>query len=352
MRARVAGVILALVLPLEVAGSEADVPLPPERPTFGDVRLAQSDTAPPLPQPRPDRDTDRAPAGGPPLPQPRPGGVPLPAERPAGSGDGPSPTDTPGVAPADSGSDAGGSRDAVSGTAGSPDAPAADATPADGAKAAEAPASAGPSEPPDHTAGEDEPSQPPPLEDLGEGLSPACPAIEEARVSGRPLPPVRDSACPVPAIYAISFVGSSRSVRLEPEAVVNCAIAERLDEFVERVVEPAAVELLDASLATLHVAGSYVCRTRNGEPDTRPSEHGLANAIDISAFELADGRIVAVGSDWTGDGPEGEFLRRVHAAACGPFTTVLGPEADAFHQDHLHLDLQRRGADGRTTFCQ
>lgn len=349
MRAHVAGVFLSLALPLAAAEAAGDVPLPRERPVFAEAQLAQSEAAPPMPEPRPERGEEPARAGEPPLPEERPAGVievPLPEKRPAGAAGVPLPAGKPGGEPA--AGESGAEAEADSGEA-------SDA-PASGETAAETPDTVGPPlppPPPDHTAGEDAPSQPPPMEELGEGLSPACPAIEEARVSGRPLPPVRDEdACPVAAIYAISFVGSSRSVRLDPEAVVNCALAERLDEFVAKVLEPAAVEILDGTLATLHVAGSYVCRNRNGQPDAPPSEHGLANAIDIAAFELEDGRVVSVGADWDGEGAAGDFLRHVHEAACGPFTTVLGPDADSFHQDHLHLDLQRRGADGRSTFCQ
>lgn len=44
-----------------------------------------------------------------------------------------------------------------------------------------------------------------------------------------------------------------------------------------------------------------------------------------------------------------EYLRRLHKAACGPFTTVLGPEANEAHRNHFHFDLvaRRRGA-----YCQ
>lgn len=45
----------------------------------------------------------------------------------------------------------------------------------------------------------------------------------------------------------------------------------------------------------------------------------------------------------------GQFLRRLHAGACGPFKTVLGPEANDFHRNHFHLDLADRK---RGTFCE
>jgi hypothetical protein len=46
---------------------------------------------------------------------------------------------------------------------------------------------------------------------------------------------------------------------------------------------------------------------------------------------------------------EGMFLRRLHKGACGIFGTVLGPEANAAHRDHFHLDLAPRR---RSAFCE
>ena len=41
-------------------------------------------------------------------------------------------------------------------------------------------------------------------------------------------------------------------------------------------------------------------------------------------------------------GPRAVFLREVHHGACGLFGTVLSPEANAAHRNHLHLDLAHR----------
>jgi hypothetical protein len=46
---------------------------------------------------------------------------------------------------------------------------------------------------------------------------------------------------------------------------------------------------------------------------------------------------------------EAQFLRRLHKGACGPFGTVLGPEANEAHRDHFHLDLAPRR---RSAFCE
>jgi len=43
------------------------------------------------------------------------------------------------------------------------------------------------------------------------------------------------------------------------------------------------------------------------------------------------------------------FLRKVHESACGIFTTVLGPEANEAHRNHLHLDLAQRRS---SAFCE
>ncbi|WP_158007467.1 extensin family protein [Methyloceanibacter stevinii] len=36
------------------------------------------------------------------------------------------------------------------------------------------------------------------------------------------------------------------------------------------------------------------------------------------------------------------FLRTIHGDACKVFWTVLGPEANAAHRDHFHLDMRKR----------
>jgi hypothetical protein len=43
------------------------------------------------------------------------------------------------------------------------------------------------------------------------------------------------------------------------------------------------------------------------------------------------------------------FLQRLHEGACGEFGTVLGPEANEAHRNHLHFDLEPRR---RSAFCE
>ena len=126
-----------------------------------------------------------------------------------------------------------------------------------------------------------------------------------------------------------------------------------VDRWVERVVIPAARYHLGATVVELKVAASYSCRPMNHVDGARLSEHGHANAVDISAFVLADGRDGGRSSPAGGARlAERNFLRDVHRGACGVFTTVLGPAYDINHRDHFHLDLARHGRDGEGRICK
>ncbi len=83
-----------------------------------------------------------------------------------------------------------------------------------------------------------------------------------------------------------------------------------------------------------------------------PSEHGRANALDISAFTLADGTRIRVKSGWRGDARQRAFLHAVHDGACEQFSTVLGPDYNSLHRDHFHVDLAYRGPNGLRTVCK
>jgi hypothetical protein len=45
--------------------------------------------------------------------------------------------------------------------------------------------------------------------------------------------------------------------------------------------------------------------------------------------------------DWTDNGDKGRFLRQVRDGACKQFSTVLGPEYNAAHRNHFHVDMGR-----------
>jgi hypothetical protein len=142
------------------------------------------------------------------------------------------------------------------------------------------------------------------------------------------------------------------NIRLNPPALLRCPMVPQVDRWLGGVVSPAARFHLGAPVIEISVAASYACRPMNNEVGAKLSEHGHANAIDISAFTLADGRKITVRSGWYGDPHERAFLQAIHDAACREFTTVLGPEFNALHRDHFHLDLARHGQDGLNRVCK
>jgi hypothetical protein len=141
-------------------------------------------------------------------------------------------------------------------------------------------------------------------------------------------------------------------VSLQPSALLRCPMIPAVEHWVQQVVEPAARHYFRVPLAQLKVAASYACRPINHQSGARLSEHGHANALDVSAFHLADGRVITVKNGWYGGPEERAFLRAVHSGACQTFTTVLGPHADAFHRDHFHMDLARHGSRGDIRICK
>lgn len=141
-------------------------------------------------------------------------------------------------------------------------------------------------------------------------------------------------------------------VAMRPAAMLRCPMIPQVDRWVAEVVEPAARMHFGQPLAELTVAASYACRPINHQVGGRLSEHGYANALDVSVFILASGEKITVKGGWYGTERERAFLRTVHNGACQNFTTVLGPDYDGNHKDHFHMDLARHGHDGLNRICK
>jgi hypothetical protein len=141
-------------------------------------------------------------------------------------------------------------------------------------------------------------------------------------------------------------------VALIPAALVVCPMVPQINAWVANVAARAARQHLRSELVEIRVAASYSCRAMNNVDGAKLSEHGHANAIDISAFVMADGRVVTIKGGWNGRPEEHAFLSEVRGKSCRDFTTVLGPGFNAAHADHFHLDLARHGNDGLKRVCK
>ena len=136
------------------------------------------------------------------------------------------------------------------------------------------------------------------------------------------------------------------AISVSPAATLACPMVSAVDRWIADSVQPAAQRWFGQPVVMIHQISAYSCRGMNGQAGAHISEHAFGNALDVAAFTLADGRKVTVKNGWRGAPEERGFLHDVHAAACAQFMTVLGPGSNAFHYDHLHLDLMRR-ASGR-----
>jgi hypothetical protein len=217
------------------------------------------------------------------------------------------------------------------------------------------------------------------------------------------LPPVKKDQCGAPAPVLLKGLGSNPTLVFDPPVETNCRLMATLHVWNKSTLQPKARETLKSPVSRILGASSYVCRNVYGLATGNLSQHAFANAIDIGAFELSDGRVLTGAQGWgltrrdllqasrkdptqitakradltarerlanithsnkipvaadaaaasfakTNPTPAAAvalptarpamlFLRSVHKGGCSAFATVLGPEANETHRDHFHFDL-------------
>jgi hypothetical protein len=211
----------------------------------------------------------------------------------------------------------------------------------------------------------------------GTGLVVACSAVPDrprtprTQASGPSTPPVAESREGRQCLAELSATGAAYSLLPDryPEAgcsnvntvqlssvpsdaaplmianlgPVTCEVSTAFAGWARYSVDRAARQILGVPLRSIETFGSYSCRNVAGT--NRRSAHSTAAAIDVSAFVFADGRRITLVNGWNGGtAAEREFLRTVHRSACRRFSTVLGPEYNAAHRDHFHLEGVAQGS--------
>ena len=154
--------------------------------------------------------------------------------------------------------------------------------------------------------------------------------------------------------------GFDHAVRLRTAGVrfgaplsLSCPMALSFFMWEEHVLQPAAQRHFSQHVAAVEHLGSYSCRNINRGDGAAPgqnapaesrSRHATANALDIAAFTLEDGKRITVARQWNHvdaagqPGPEAQMLADTHRGACRFFDGVLGPDYNAVHRDHFHLE--------------
>ncbi|MEO5733251.1 MAG: extensin family protein [Rubrivivax sp.] len=139
--------------------------------------------------------------------------------------------------------------------------------------------------------------------------------------------------------------GFSNAVRIERTAVqigepftLSCPAAVSMALWERHALMPAAQAELGSPVRRIDHFGSYACRNVYGREGGRRSQHATADALDVAGFTLADGRRITVAAHWRGNDDRARFLHSVHDQACPYFDAVFGPDYNAAHADHFHLD--------------
>ncbi|MEO6945441.1 MAG: extensin family protein [Nitrobacter sp.] len=126
-------------------------------------------------------------------------------------------------------------------------------------------------------------------------------------------------------------------VSVKPAATLRCTMASAIADWIRTDMVPLA-EGLGSRVSELDNFDSFECRGRNRVAGAKLSEHGRANALDVRAVKLANGRTI----DLTDRAVERDLREKALASVCARFTTVLGPGSDGYHENHIHLDLIQR----------
>lgn len=163
--------------------------------------------------------------------------------------------------------------------------------------------------------------------------------LDAAEISFSPLPNQdKGGGCAVIDAVKLLDIGTPTTNL----GAMTCDLAGTFAAWARYAVRPAARLYLGTEVVRIETFGTYACRDMRGAGGTiagRISEHAHANAVDVAAFVLADGRRISIVNDWEVDGPASMFLHAVHDSACRRFKTVLSPDYNAAHQDHLHFDM-------------
>nr|WP_285441059.1 extensin family protein [Enterobacter cloacae] len=153
--------------------------------------------------------------------------------------------------------------------------------------------------------------------------------------------PVADSAgaCPLHNVVRVRDFGP---VSLNSSFLASCPLALSSALFVSQQARPLTRTWTGSELVRIEHLGSYACRNIYHRPDARRSEHATAEALDISAFRLANGERVTILHGWRSTKTQ-PWLQALLTASCGYYGNGLGPEYNAAHANHFHLGMRGFG---------
>lgn len=195
---------------------------------------------------------------------------------------------------------------------------------------------------------------PPPVPPVAAGID-CIRALADLGIEARPPDSgVRKGSCTIEdAVVLVSVADHDRSGRriaFPGKPLLACAMAKATGRFTSDIAAPLALGIFGKPLGALETGPGFECRSRNRQAGAKPSAHARGEALDVSSVSMEGGPRITVKD--SRDGAAARFFNALRHAGCGVFTTVLGPGSDAFHSDHLHFDMERRGRDGQSKYCR
>jgi hypothetical protein len=193
------------------------------------------------------------------------------------------------------------------------------------------------------------PAAPPPAE------AATCLArLDAAGVKADPVsaPPAPLADCGIATPLRLTSIGlaGGGTLDLPDRPILDCEFAAVFTDYARNLMAPLGAAMLGSPLASLSTGPGFECRGRNRVAGAKTSAHGKGIAIDLASITLADHRRIAMARQ---AGPtEALFIHTMRQAACGWFTTVLGPGSDAAHAEHFHFDILRHGSSDSYRICQ
>jgi hypothetical protein len=155
--------------------------------------------------------------------------------------------------------------------------------------------------------------------------------------------PVRLKAVPVPT-------KPETTVGIANQPVLACRFAGPFGHWIGDLVAPLVAGIKGSDLKAVQTGPGFECRNRNRATTGKLSAHAQGLAIDIAGFDLTNGTTLRIKPE-ANTRPD-PALTALRTAACGWFTTILGPGSDEAHHDHLHVDIEQHGSSDRYRICQ
>lgn len=176
--------------------------------------------------------------------------------------------------------------------------------------------------------------------------------VVEAAAQPSPANPACHIDQPVKLLSMVDGSDGGRSVSFPAAPVIACKLVRPLGAWLSGVALPVLRVAHGAPVRAVETGPGSECRSRDRIPGERLSAHAIGLALDIAGFSFTDGKALAIKPDEAAPPSDRAALAAVRTAACGWFTTILGPGSDPYHTDHLHLDIQQHGTTDRYRICQ